>query len=181
MLWRFWMYRVTREQIKELELNLLNFNYYQDEIEMLKDEIAELEAADGVGAVRFDQVPGGSGTFNNSKVEKVVLMKEKKIAFLNRKLDYLLEQQERIKDSIDMLEKKEQILIKARYIDRHGEDRCRRATGITSGQYKKLIIQNELLEKLGRYYYAPEYLGREWAALDQVEQMQKELEQLQEV
>lgn len=173
------MYGITSEQIKELRLKLWNWQYHIDEIQMIRDEIAELEAADGVGAVTFDNVPGANGP-RISKVEGVVLMKEKKLTFLNRKLGYLLEQRERLIDSIDMLDPKEQILLKTRYIQMYGEDRCRRATGFSSGEYKRLIVKNGLLEKLGRYYYVMHYQCKEWAAQDNLEALEKELEQLQE-
>lgn len=157
---------------KKIQYILYNYNYYKDEILSCREQLLELEELDGVGAVRFDTV---SVAGNGSKVERCILLKEKKKTLLNYRIERLTRRLEKIDDILDMMLPIHAQLLKYRYIEGLSDDTVRKKLNLKSKEYR---LQHTLaLSWFTRSYDAGFGIARDEDEEDREQMLSKELEE----
>lgn len=121
--------------VKKIQYKLYNYYNMKDELEYIKEELAELEELDGVGTVRFDKIPG-TRSAGGSIVEGVTLIREKKIDLLNYKASNLERQLNRIDSILDTLPHVHAQILKYCYIERKSEQYVKKLVRLSGREYR---------------------------------------------
>lgn len=158
---------------KKIQYTLCNYKYYKDEIYSCKEQLLELEELDGVGAVRFDTV---SAPGNGSKVERCVLLREKRRDILNYRIERLTVRLSKIDRILDTLPPLHAQVLKYRYIEDMSDIETRKYLSIPAREYR--TVHDMALIWFGRDYDYAGGLARDEDEEEQEQNLERELKQL---